>query len=139
MKNGPKKIKFKKIKKGKLAKFEHKSNLIKFGNIALKALESGILSIKQIEAFKQILTKKTKRKFKFWVRVFPYISITAKPIGIRMGKGKGKILNWSVSVKSGQILFEIVGKNKKLLIKSLLNCKLKLPIKTKICYKNYFG
>jgi large subunit ribosomal protein L16 len=135
MKNGPKNLKFKKIKKGKLTKFEFKSNLLKFGNIGLKATESGIINLKQIESSRQIITKKTKKNSKLWIKTFPYLPISSKPIGIRMGKGKGKISYWGSKISSGNIIFEMSGSNKKLLIMSLLSCRSKLPVKTKICYK----
>lgn len=139
MKNGPKNLKFKKIKKGKLKKAELKTNKIKFGVVGLKAIESGTISFKQIESSKQIITKKTKRKSKLWVKIFPYTPVTAKPLSVRMGKGKGKISHWSACVKTGSVIFELSGKNRKMLISSLELCRFKLPIKTKICYKNNFG
>jgi len=135
MQNGPKNIKYKKIKKGKLKKFEFKSNKLRFGSIGLKALESGTLTYNQIESARQIISKKTKRKSKIWIKIFTYLPITSKPIGIRMGKGKGKISCWGAKIATGTIIFELSGQNKTLLFLSLLSCKYKLPIKTKICYK----
>jgi large subunit ribosomal protein L16 len=139
MQNGPKKLKFTKIKKGRLAKFEFKSNILNFGTVGLKALQSGTLNSKQIESARQVIAKKTKRKFKIWIKIFTYLPISTKPIGIRMGKGKGKISHWGARVRGGNVIFELCGQNKKKLIASLTACQSKLPIKTTICYKNRFG
>lgn len=135
MQNGPKSIKYKKVRKGKLKKFEFKSNKLRFGTVGLKALESGSLTYNQIESARQIISKKTKRKSKIWIKIFTYLPITSKPIGIRMGKGKGKIACWGAKISTGTIIFELSGQNKTLLFLSLSSCKYKLPIKTKICYK----
>lgn len=135
MQNGPKNIKHKKVKKGNLKKFEFKSNKLKFGNIGLKALESGILTYNQIESARQIISRKTKKKSKIWLKIFTYLPITSKPIGVRMGKGKSKITCWGAKIAAGTIIFELSGQNKNLLFFSLISCKFKLPIKTKICYK----
>lgn len=124
-----------KIKKGKLKKFNYNSNLLKFGNVGLKTIESGILNLKQIEASKLIIIKTTKYKCKIWVKHCSLLPIFAKPIGIRMGKGKGKFINFVMRLNAGSIIFELSGFNQKLLIKSLLACKFKLPLKTKICFK----
>jgi len=135
MKNGPKNLKFKKIRKGKLKKFELKSNLLKFGSVGLKALESGTLTSNQIESVRQVIAKKTNRRSKIWIKIFTYTPITSKSVGVRMGKGKGKLTHWGAKISKGCVLFEICGSNLKLLISSLISCKSKLPIKTTICYK----
>ena len=130
--NGPKYIKFKKTKKGNLKKLEFKANKLQFGTIGLKAAESGIISAKQIETARQAITRKIKRKGKVWIRIFPYLPITSKPTGIRMGKGKGNFSHWGSRVKSGNVLFEICGINPDNIIKALKTGGAKLPIKTKI-------
>jgi ribosomal protein L16 len=76
MLNGPRKTKYKKIKKGKLKKLEFKANKIKFGNIGLKAEESGIINSRQIEAARQAIVRKIKRKGKLWIKIFPDLPIT---------------------------------------------------------------
>jgi large subunit ribosomal protein L16 len=135
----PKNLKFKKTKKGSLKKIELKNNLLKFGAVGLKASESGIINLKQLELSRQIIAKKTKKKAKVWVKIFGFLSITSKPLGTRMGKGKGKISYWGSKIAKGCVLFEISGSNKKDIINGLIACKKKLPIKTKICYKFIFG
>lgn len=127
-----KQIKYQKIKKGKLKKFEFKTNDLKFGTVGLKAAESGIINFKQIEAARQAITKKIKKKGKLWIKIFPYFSITSKPTGTRMGKGKGQLSYWAVKVCSGTILFEICGANFNIVFSALKTGSTKLPVKTKI-------
>ena len=130
--NGPKKIKYKKTKKGKLVKFEFKTNNLKFGTIGLKSIESGLISSAQLEAARQAITRKIKRKGKIWIRIFPYVPITSKPTGVRMGKGKGQLSHWSAKVRGGTVLFEVCGVNENIVISALKTGGAKLPIKTKI-------
>jgi len=123
---------FKKTKKGRLRKFEFKTNKLVFGELGLKAAESGTINSKQIESARQAISRKTKKKAKLWIKIFPYLPVTAKPTGVRMGKGKGQFSHWVARVKSGTILFEICGIESKLLLEALETGKAKLPIKTKI-------
>lgn len=132
MLNGPRQTKYRKTKKGKLVKLEFKSNDLKFGTIGLKAAESGIINSFQIEAARQAIVRKIKRKGKVWIRVFPDLPITSKPTGIRMGKGKGPVSYWGARVRGGTVLFEICGINLVTVIAALKTGGAKLPIKTKI-------
>lgn len=129
----PKKIKYKKIKKGKLVKFSYKNDLT-FGTIGLKAIESGLVSAKQIESARQTIIRKIRKKGKLWIKIFPNVPITKKPIEVRMGKGKGNLAHWSAKIKGGSILFEITGSNRKTALKALKTSSAKLSIKTKIFY-----
>lgn len=128
----PKKTKYKKHRKGKLPRFEHKVNKLQFGIIGLKALQSGSISSRQIEAARQAITRKIKRNGRIWIRIFPNISVTSKPIEVRMGKGKGGVDHWISKVASGRILFEIDGLPKKLAEAALHTGGAKLSIKTSI-------
>lgn len=128
----PVKIKYKKIKKGKLKKFEFKTNNLKFGTVGLKAKESGIINSKQIESTRQTITKKIKKKGKVWIRIFPNLPITSKPIGARMGKGKGSLSHWGARVRSGTVLFEICGTKLNLVTEALIAGAYKLPVKTNV-------
>ena len=126
----PKRSKFKKIRKGKLSKLEFKSNKIKFGTIALKAAESGTITARQIEAARQSITRKINRKGKLWIRIFPSLPVTLKPIEVRMGKGKGAVNFWAARVAGGNILFELCGVNKSTALTAFRTGGAKLPIKT---------
>ena len=130
--NGPKKIKYKKTRKGKLVKLEFKTNSLKFGNIGLKAVGSGLINSAQLEAARQAINRKIKRKGKIWIRIFPYLPVTKKPTGVRMGKGKGQISHWSARVRGGTVLFEICSVNSTAVISALKTGGAKLPLKTKI-------
>ena len=131
MYNGPRQTKYKKTKKGKLVKLEFKSNKLKFGTIGLKAAESGIISAKQIEAARQAIVRKIKRKGKVWIRIFPDLPITSKPTGIRMGKGKGQVDHWGARVRGGTVLFEVCGVSLNNVLAAFRTGGAKLPIKTK--------
>lgn len=130
--NGPKQTKYKKTRKGKLVKLEFKSNKLTFGTIGLKAAESGILNSRQIEAARQAIVRKLKRKGKIWIKVFPDLPITSKPTGVRMGKGKGQVSHWGARVRGGTVLFEICGVNFNIVVSALRTGGAKLPIKTRI-------
>lgn len=132
MYNGPRKIKYKKTRKGKLVRFEFKSNKLIFGTVGLKASEAGIISSRQIEAARQSIARKTKRKAKIWIRIFPDLPITSKPTGIRMGKGKGQVSHWGARVRGGTVLFEVCSANLNAVVAALKTAGAKLPIKTKI-------
>lgn len=130
--NAPQNIKFKKTKKGKLRKLEYKTTKLTFGTVGLKAKESGILNARQIEAARQSIARKTKRKAKIWIKIFPDLPITSKPTGVRMGKGKGQVSHWGARVRGGTVLFEVCGANLKIIVNALKTASAKLPLKTKI-------
>jgi len=128
----PKKTKYKKIKKGKLKNLEFKANKLNFGTIGLKSVESGLISSKQIEAARQAIVRKTKRKGKIWIKIFPDLPITKKPTEVRMGKGKGSVSHWSARIKGGTVLFEMCGINPKTAIAAFKTGGAKLCVKTLI-------
>lgn len=128
----PRKVKFRKVKKGQLKRFKYNANRLVFGVLGLKALNSGILNTKQIDAARQTITRKTKRKIKIWITIFTDLPITNKPTGVRMGKGKGSFSHWGARVRGGATLFEVCGASFKTLVPALKACGSKLPIKTKI-------
>lgn len=128
----PKKTKYKKIHKGKLTKYNFRSNTLQFGDLGLKAAKSGTISARQIEAARQAIVRKLNRKGKMWIRIFPSIPVTAKPTEVRMGKGKGAVSHWSVKVSAGTVLFEVCGISKNIGITAFKTGGAKLPIKTTI-------
>lgn len=132
MLNRPRNIKYKKTKKGKLGRLEFKSNTLKFGNVGLKATESGLITSTQIEAARQAIVRKIKRKGKIWIKIFPDVPITSKPTGVRMGKGKGSVSHWGAKVKGGTVLFEVCGVAYSTVKTALASGSSKLPVKTKV-------
>lgn len=131
---GPKKLKFKKIKKGRLKKFNFKSsnNKLIFGTLGLKTINSGFINIKQLEAARKAIARHTKRKSKIWIKIATAFPVTAKSTGVRMGKGKGQFSHWSARTRGGTIIFEICGFNINSMILALKAGGKKLPIKTQI-------
>ena len=130
----PKKVKFKKVRKGRISKLNFKSNKLNFGLVGLKSTESGTVSAKQIEASRQAIMRKIKRSGKLWIRVYPNTPITKKPIEVRMGKGKGSVSYYSAKVSSGTVLFELCGVNKNTAVAAFKTGGAKLPIKTKVVF-----
>ena len=127
----PKKIKYKKVKKGRLKKFSYKTNL-SFGTIGLKSLESGLISARQIESARQAISRKIKKKGKLWIKIFPNLPITKKPTEVRMGKGKGNVSHWVARVRGGSVIFEVCGVNTKTAFKAFKTGSAKLPVKTQM-------
>jgi large subunit ribosomal protein L16 len=133
MKTQPKSTKFKKTRKRRQNPiFEFKTNALKFGNIGLKSTVSGTITAKQIEAARQTIVRKIKRKGKVWIRIFPHIPVTSKPTESRMGKGKGAVSHWCAYVKGGTTLFEMCGVSKQTAKEALISGSAKLPVTTKI-------
>lgn len=126
----PKKTKYKKLQKGKLNQYNFRATKLQFGSLGLKAIKSGTISARQLEAARQAIVRKLDRKGKLWIRVFPNISITAKPTEVRMGKGKGEISHWSAKISAGTVLFEICGVPDSTAIMAFKTGGAKLPIRT---------
>lgn len=127
----PKKFKHKKIKKGKLSRMDFKANKLKFGSYGLKAIESGLVRSRQIEAARQAISRKIRKKGKVWIRIFPDLPVTSKPNESRMGKGKGAVSHWVARVKKGTVIFEIECNDNLLVTNALRTGSAKLPIRTK--------
>ena len=105
----PKNIRYKKQRKRKLFKINYRSNKLQYGIFGLKALKSGVVTAKQIESARQAINRRLKKSGKIWIRIYPHIPITAKPLESRMGKGRGSISHWACKVSAGSILFELDG------------------------------
>ena len=131
----PKRTKFNKFRKIRIKRTEQRQTNLKFGSYGLKTLGGGQISSRQIEAVRRVITRKLKRTGKLWIRIFPNIPVTKKPVSVRMGKGKGAVDHWVAVVKPGAVLFEINGLNKEMAYKVLKLASYKLPIKTKILEK----
>ncbi len=131
----PKKVKHRKVFKGKVRGKAHRGSTISFGDYALKAVESGKLTAQQIEAARIAINRKIKRGGQVWIRVFPDKPITKKPAETRMGKGKGAPEYWVAITKPGKIIYELAGVEEELAIKALTLAAAKLPFKTKIVTK----
>ena len=105
----PKKVKHRKMFKGRLRGKALRGNTLAFGNFGLQAMSSGYITARQIEAARIAMTRHVKRGGKVWIRVFPDKPVTKKPAETRMGKGKGEIDKWVAVVRPGTIIYEIGG------------------------------
>jgi large subunit ribosomal protein L16 len=127
----PKKVKFRKMQKGRMNGKAYSGSDVAFGEFGLKALEPGWLSSQQIEAARIAITRHAKRGCKVWIRVFPDKPITKKPAETRMGKGKGAPEYWVAVVKPGRILYEMSGVAEALAKEAMRLASHKLPFATK--------
>ncbi len=105
----PKKVKHRKVFRGKRRGVATKGNTLEFGDYGLQILENGWVTARQIEAGRIAINRRIKRTGKLWIRLFPYKPVTAKPIEVRMGKGKGDPEFWVDVVKRGRIIYELEG------------------------------
>lgn len=140
MKQFPNNLKWKKYHKVNYSfiyLLERKSFYPFFGRYGLKALKSGKLTFVQIEACRKTLKRGLRKKGSLWIKVFTWVPVTKKSVGVRMGKGKGNISHWIAPIKKGQILFEINGINLSKSISLLKKALSKLPIKVSIVKLKY--
>ncbi len=131
----PKKVKRRKVFKGRMKGVAFRGSSISFGEYALKALDCGKMTAQQIEAGRIAINRKIKRGGKVWIRVFPDKPITKKPAETRMGKGKGSPESWVAPIKPGRILYEIDGIDEELAVRALTLAGNKLPFATKVISK----
>jgi len=136
----PKRTKFRKRQKGRVRGIAGRGHEIAFGSFAIKSLEIGWITSRQIEASRIAITRAMKREGQVWIRIFPDKPVTKKPAEVRMGKGKGSPEYWVAPVKPGTILFESDGVNIDLARESLRLASQKLPVKTKfVVRRDYVG
>ncbi|WP_027185845.1 50S ribosomal protein L16 [Desulfovibrio inopinatus] len=131
----PKKTKFRKRQKGRIRGAAQRGNSVDFGEIGIKSLEHGKLTSQQIESARIAIMRHIKRGGKVWIRIFPDQPFTAKPAEVRQGKGKGAPAGWYAPVKPGRILYEVKGVDLELAKTALVRASHKLPVKTKIVFK----
>lgn len=127
----PKKTKFRKQQKGKMKGNTKRGAEIAFGSFGIKALETTLITGRQIEAARQAVTRYMKREGQIWIRIFPDKPITKKPNEVRMGKGKGSPEYFVARVTPGRILFEAEGVPLEIAKEALRLAAQKLPIKVK--------
>ncbi len=127
----PKKIKHRKMFKGRNRGKAMRGNTLSFGNFGLQAITSGFLTARQIEAARIAMTRHVKRGGKVWIRVFPDKPTTKKPAATRMGKGKGNPEAWIAPVKRGRVLYEMEGVDSEIAREALRLAAHKLPIRTR--------
>ncbi|MCL4131663.1 UNVERIFIED_CONTAM: hypothetical protein GTU68_026396 [Idotea baltica] len=128
----PVKTKYKKQQKMRNKGVSSRGCTLVFGKIGLKAVSHGLITSRQLEAGRKIISKSIKKEGQLWIRIFPDKPITAKPTEVRMGKGKGNVNYWGFRIKTGRIIYEINFPCLIIAKKCLLAASYKLPVKT-IC------
>lgn len=132
----PKKSKYRKQFRGKNKGLALRGNELAYGEFGLKAVASGWLSAQEIEAARKKITFATKRLGKYWIKVFPHKPITKKPVGVKMGSGKGAIETYVAVIKAGTILFEIGGVTEEMAKDAFSKAAHKISLKTVLVKKN---
>ena len=127
----PKKTRFRKAFKGRIRGDAKGGFSLNFGEFGLKALEPDRVTARQIEAARRALTRHMKRAGRVWIRIFPDVPVSKKPIEVRMGKGKGAPEFWVTRVAPGRIMFEVDGVSEQVAREAFGLAAAKLPIKTR--------
>ena len=128
----PARVKYRKMHRGSRAGIAWKGSDVSFGEYGLQSLDRAWITTRQIEACRQTITRKMKRRGKVWIRIFPHKSYTKKPLEVRMGKGKAAVEGWVAVVRPANMLFEISGVSESLAKEALCLAAAKLPIKTRM-------
>lgn len=132
----PKKTKYRKVRKGKNGGVATRGQYIAFGDYGLQSLGNERITGRQIEASRQAMTRHIKRGGKIWIRIFPHIPVTRKPLDVKMGSGKGNPEFFVAKVKAGTVLFEMKGVEESVAREAMRLASHKLPIKTKFIIRD---
>ncbi len=131
----PKRVKYRRVHRGRLKGAAHRGNKVTYGQFGLVALEPAWITANQIEAARIAMTRYTKRGGKVWTKIFPDKPITEKPAETRMGSGKGSPEYWVAVVKPGRVMFEVAGVDEAVAREAMRLAANKLPIKCKFVTK----
>jgi large subunit ribosomal protein L16 len=135
----PKRVKWRKVHRGRMRGKAQVGNSLTFGDFGLQALEPCWMTNRQIEAARIALTRHIKRGGKVWIKIFPDKSVTKKPAEVRMGSGKGNPEGWVAVIRPGRVLFELSGVTEQVAREALHLASAKLPIGTKIIMRTAEG
>ena len=128
----PKRVKYRRVHRGRMTGKATRGNFVSNGEYGIQALEPAWITSNQIEAARVAMTRYIKRGGKVWIKIFPEKPVTHKPMGVRMGKGKGALEYWVAVVKPGRVLFEISGVPEDVAREALRLATHKLPCKCKV-------
>ena len=128
----PKRTKFRKMQKGRVKGLAYRGSTVAYGSFAIKTMDIGFISSRQIEATRIAITRFMKREGQVWIRIFPDKPMTSKPAEVRMGKGKGAPSHWVAPVRPGRIMFEVDGVTLETAQEALRLGAQKLPVRCKI-------
>lgn len=126
----PKRVKYRKMQRGRLKGKAHRGNTVAFGTYGLQAVESQYLTSRQIEAARRAIVRYIRRGGKIWIRVFPDRPVTKRAAETRMGSGKGSVDHWVAPVRPGRVLFEMAGVREDQAREAFRLAGFKLPMKT---------
>ncbi|MDX1609299.1 MAG: 50S ribosomal protein L16 [Halofilum sp. (in: g-proteobacteria)] len=126
----PKRTKFRKQQKGTNRGVATSGTKVSFGDYGLKAVDRGRITARQIEAARRAMTRHVKRGGKIWIRIFPDVPVTKKPIEVRMGKGKGGVEYWVSKIQPGTVLYEMEGVPEPVAREAFRRAAAKLPVRT---------
>ncbi len=126
----PKRTKYRKQHKGRNRGLAQSGNRVSFGEYGLKAVERGRITARQIEAARRAMTRHVRRVGKIWIRIFPDVPVTKKPLEVRMGKGKGNVEYWVSKIQPGRVLYEMEGVDEDTARRAFELAAAKLPVKT---------
>ncbi|HED16294.1 MAG TPA: 50S ribosomal protein L16 [Gammaproteobacteria bacterium] len=126
----PKRTKFRKQHKGRNRGLALRGSDVSFGEFGLKATGRGRITARQIEAARRAMTRHVKRGGKIWIRIFPDVPVTKKPLEVRQGKGKGNVEYWVVKIQPGRVLYEMEGVTEETAREAFKLASAKLPIST---------
>ena len=135
----PKRVKYRRVHRGRMTGKAYRGNKVSYGDFGLQALEPAWITSNQIEAARVAMTRYIKRGGKVFIKIFPDKPVTGKPIGVRMGKGKGNLECWVAVVKPGRVMFEIAGVPEETAREAMRLAMHKLPIKCKFVAKETEG
>lgn len=131
----PKKTKFRKVRIGKNDGVATRGHYVAFGDYGLQSLDNERITSRQIESARQAMTRYIKRGGKIWIRIFPHTPVTKKPLGLKMGGGKGQPEFFVAKVKSGTVLFEMKGVTEEIAREAMRLAGHKLPVRTRFISK----
>ena len=131
-----KKTKYRKMQKGKNRGLAVRGSKVSFGEFGLKAISRGRITARQIESARRAMTRHIKRGGKVWIRIFPDVPITKKPLEVRQGKGKGNVEYWVAKIQPGKMLYEMEGVTEDLAREAFKLAAAKLPVQTEFVVRN---
>ena len=134
----PKKVPYRKVRKGKNKGIATRCNTVAFGEYGLMSLDNERVNGRQIEAARQAITRYVKRGGRIWIRIFPHTPVSKKPLDVKMGSGKGEPQFYVAKVKAGTVMFEIADVSEEKAREALRLASHKLPVKCKIIKKEEF-
>lgn len=133
----PKRVKYRKAQKGRIKGNATRGNTVVFGEYGLQAVEAGRVTAKHLEAGRVAATHFLQREGRVFIRIFPHTPVSAKPLEVRMGTGKGEPAFWTAVVKPGTVIFEIGGVGEDVAKTALLRVAHKMPVKTRFVQRRH--